>query len=427
MSLRSLTVVLVAAVFATGCDLDILNPNAATREEVVTTIDGVIALAVGMQDIYAGNIDDYVQAPALVTDEWGTKTRALLAWTSLMTGENFDRSYGTVEAPWATSYRVIAAADELIEAAPRVGLGPNFTSALIALGQLYRGMAFGQLYLHYARAPLAPAEENPPAADRGQLLQEALAALESARSAWAAADPADLGAFDARVKNEEFDVGNTIEAMLARYHLFAGNYQEAIDAAERVDVDPPVLSMWEYAAPDENPVYDLSFDADYVAGRLSWAQDAEVDDERVDYWLDFSAPAPGSNTDTALVELRQYSTPGDPFPVYLPDEMKLIQAEAHARLGNLATAREFIDEVRTQCSSPVDEPVACLPPSAPLLLDSEAAVLEQVAYERRYELFMQGLRWEDMRRLDEHIDNTFTMDFLPIPTQECLANTSIDC
>lgn len=424
MPLTKLMIVLAVAVSATGCDLDLLNPNAVTEEEVLSDIDGIIALAVGMQDLYAGNVDNYVQAPALVTDEWGTKSLSLLAWTSLMTGENFDRSYGTVEAPWATSYQVIKAADNLIEAAPGVGLGPTFTSALTALGHLYRGMALGQLYLHFESAVLAVDTENPPAVGRDQVLQQALAALESARTTWAQTDPADLGGFNTRVVNDEFDVGETIDAMLARYHLFAGNWQQALDAAQRVD--PTVLSLWEYSPPDENPIFDLSFDAQYVAGLRSWADMAEAGDQRVGFWVDLAAEAPQSNTDTALVELLQYSNTTDPFPVYLPDEMKLIQAEAHARLGDLATARRLVNEVRTQCDSPVNEPVACLPELPAGEMDTEAELLAQIAYERRYELYMQGLRWEDMRRMAV-IPDTYTLEFLPIPLQECLANTSISC
>lgn len=425
MPVRTLVFVLAAAVFATGCDLDLLNPNALTQEEVLSDADGIIALAVGMQDRYASNIDVYVQAPALVTDEWGTKSLALLAWTSLLTGENFDRSYtSTVEAPWAASYQVIKAADNLIEAAPQAELGPSFRAALTALGHLYRGMALGQLYLHFESAVLAVDTDNPPAVGRDQVLQEALAALESARNTWAQTDPAELAGFNNRVVNAEFDVGATIDAMLARYHLFAGEWQQALDAAERVD--PTVLSLWEYFPPDENPIFDLSFDAQYVAGLQSWADMAEEGDQRVDFWVDLDADAPQSNTDTALVELRQYSSTTDPFPVYLPDEMTLIRAEAHARLGNLATARELVNEVRTQCESAVEEPVACLPELSAEELDTEAELLAQIAYERRYELYMQGLRWEDMRRLDV-IPNTYTMEFLPIPLQECLANTSISC
>lgn len=426
-SLRRLRLVAVAlAAFAAGgCDLDVSNPNAVTPEEVFENIDGVLAAAVGMQDIYANAMADFVQASALVTDEWGTRSQALLAWTSLLTGENFEDSYGTVEDPWAAAYRVIAAADNLIEGAPAVGLAPTFENAVLSLAHLYRGMALGQLYLHYASAPLAIDQDNPPAVDRAEVLAAALSAFDQAAAHWAATDPDELSGFNTRVLAPGFDMEETIEAMRARYNLFAGNWQAAMNAAESVDLS--VLSVIPYSGTDENPIYDLSLETAYVAGLQSFVDDAEPGDERVEFWIDLATAGPQSNTDTMLVHLGQYSDPGDDFPVYLPDEMRLIRAEAHARLGQLEEARNLINAVRTQCESAVNEPVACLPP----LTDAELATLEdvlaQIAYERRYELYMQGLRWEDVRRLDAYIAADAWLAFLPIPEQECLANTNIDC
>lgn len=425
MPLRTLITLLALGTAVAACELDLQNPNAVTEEEVLTDFEGVLALAVGMQDVYAGSVDDFVQAPALVSDEWGTKSLALLAWTSLMTGENFDDSYGTVEAPWASAYRVIGMADDLVTAAPDVALSATFTSALEALGHLYRGMALGQLYLHYDRAPLQVDQDNPPAVGRDAILEEAIASLERADVAWDAVDPGELGGFNTRVIGPGFDTGATIDAMRARFHLFAGNFDAAIAAAE--DVPEDVLSVFDYAGTDENPIFDLSFDAGYVAGRQSFVDGAEPGDQRPAFWLDLNAPAPQSNTDSALVELGQYSTPGDPFPLYLPDEMKLIRAEAHARRGEFGPARTLINEVRTQCSSPVDEPLACLPALPAEALDTETELLAQIAYERAYELYMQGLRWEDIRRLGALAQAEAWLQFLPIPRQECLANTTIDC
>ena len=420
-----LVAVALAAFAAGGCDLDLSNPNAATPEEVFSDIDGVIAVAVGMQDIYAEAVADFVQGSALVSDEWGTRSLALLAWTSLLTGENFEDSYGTVEDPWAASYRVIRAADNLIEGAPEVGLSPTFESAILSLAHLFRGMALGQLYLNYEQAPLAIGEDNPPAVDRAQILEAALAAFDQAETHWAATDPGELTGFNTRVLGPGFDMGATIDAMQARYNLFAGNWQEAMDAAEEVDLT--VLSVLTYGGTDQNPIYDLSFDAAYVAGLQSFVDDAEAGDQRVDFWIDLTAPAPQSNTDTALVQFGQYAAPGDDFPVYLPDEMRLIRAEAHARLDQFAEARTLVNEVRTQCTSAITEPVACLAALPATALDTQDELLAQIAYERRYELYSQGLRWEDMRRLDAYIPAEAWLQFLPIPQQECLANTSIDC
>lgn len=426
MPLRKLVAVLVLSlVGVSACELDLQNPNAATEDEVLSDLDGVIAATVGLQDIYASSFADFVQAPALITDEWGTKSLSLLAWTAMLTGENFDNSYGTVEEPWANAYRVIALADRVLAAAPQVGFSAAFESGVLAVAHLYRGMALGQLYLHYEQAPLVVDQDNPPAVGRQQVLQAALDAFDAARVEWASANPDELGGFNARAKGASLDVGATIDAMRARYSLFAGDWETAIQAAEAVPGN--VLSQFDYTGTDENPIYDLSFDANYVAGLQSFVDEAEAGDERPGYWLDLDAEAPQSNTDSALVEFRQYSAPGDPIPIYLPDEMKLIRAEAHTMRDEFEQAAALVNEVRTQCEPALDEPAACLPALDETELDSEAELLAQIAYERAYELYSQGLRWEDARRLSAYVDATAWLDFLPIPVQECLANTTIDC
>ena len=42
-------------------------------------------------------------------------------------------------------------------------------------------------------------------------------------------------------------------------------------------------------------------------------------------------------------------------------------------------------------------------------------------------LFEQGLRWEDTRRFGTVLTTEPTVEFLPIPQQECLTNTSHPC
>src|ERR1041385_4359517 len=102
-----------------ACDLDLANPNAPTEETVVTTVDGVIAVAVGMQQIYAQSVEDFALVAALVTDEWGTQSLALVSYRSLLNGDSFDAGYGVVSAPWSSAYGTIKAANTVLASAPR--------------------------------------------------------------------------------------------------------------------------------------------------------------------------------------------------------------------------------------------------------------------------------------------------------------------
>lgn len=420
-SFRTLAAVLGLCVLAGGgCDLDLENPNAPTEEEVLTDIDGIISLAVGMQDQYAAAVEDFILPSSLGTDEWGTQTRSLLSYRSLLTGELFENSFLVVENPFADAYEVVKSANNLIENAPQVGLGTGLETGIVALAKLYKAMALGTAIQIFEEVPIDVSVEFPVPEPRAIVLDTVVSLLESARSDLAGVTDDDLSTFRSRVLGSGFDLRNTVDAMLARYYLMAGSYQDAIDAADRVDLG--VLSTFSYVTPDRNPIYNLSFGLIYVAPLQSFVDQAEGNDQRPDYWVDTSAEPFVGNPDSLLLPLREYSTADDPYPVYLPDEMKLIKAEAYTQLDQFGPAATLVNEVRTQSSSPVDEPVAGLNALPAEALDTEAELLAQIAYERRYELYMQGLRWEDTRRLGASITVEPIFDFLPLPEQECMTN-----
>ena len=160
----------------------------------------------------------------------------------------------------------------------------------------------------------------------------------------------------------------------------------------------------------------------------SFKDQAQPGDGRVAYWVDTTAAVTVGNPDSSLLPLKKYGVQTDPYPVYFPDEMKLIKAEAFTQLGQLDSAAFYVNAVRTRTTAPVNEPVAKLAAlDPPTQLDTPAKLLAAIAYERRYELFEQGLRWEDTRRLGTSVTTTPTFTFLPTPRQECDANPSDPC
>ena len=404
-------------VLPAACDLDVANPNAPTREEALDDPEGIVSLAIGMQGQFASQVEEFVQAPALVTDEWGTTTTSLLSYRSLfLTGADnqIDRGFGVVEEPWAAAYQVTRSADDLIATVPGADLPAGLRSGILATARLFKAMALGMLAQQFEEMPVDLSEPEPTFVGRAAVFDTVLSLLGQARTDL---EDADVPLTEQRVLGAGFDLPNTVDAMLARYHLIVGNHDEAIEAADRVDSS--VLSVFTYTGTTQNPVQNLAFDLNYVQVLDSWAQSAEDGDGRVDYWADTTAtPVEGNPPDSLLIPLERYSSTTATFPVYLPDEMRLIRAEAYARTGRPGLARQEIDAVRTQASSPLDEPVAGLG-SLSDTVDTEAELLAQIAYERKYELYNQGLRWEDVRRLGEAVTTTPTTDFLPTPSQEC--------
>lgn len=420
------TIVAAVTVFtAAGCDLDLdlTNPNAPTEQEVVNSVDGILAVSLGMQDQFASSVLTYVRAPALVTDEWGTQTRALAADQSLFTGDP-DPSFGVVSGPYFVTYRVARSANTIIASAPSLPLGAGLQSGLIATAELFKAMALGFAAQQYEQVPLDASIAGSPLVGRDEAFAEVIRLLEAARAELAGVSEGDLATFNARGLTSGFDLRNTIEAMLARYYLITGQYQAALDAARRVELD--VLSVFTYPDPDRNPINNYATQLLYVAPLASFAAEAEPGDERVQFWVDTSAEPFTGNPPVALLPFAYYSDRNAAFPVYLPGEILLIEAEASARLGDLETARELINQVRTKEGTD-DTPGANLPPLGPGDLSTLEEILAQIAYERRYELYSQGLRWEDLRRLGPYVDSAPKVDFLPLPEAECRTNPALNC
>jgi hypothetical protein len=416
-----------AALLATSiasCDLDLENPNAPTEEEIVTSRDGIIAVAVGMQAQFAQSIDDWMVTNSLVTDEWGTRSIALLSYISLFTGDNFDVAYDVVLQPYARAYQVVNSANIVLEGVENLTLGVGLEAGLTAVADLFKAMALGFAYQQYEELAVDVNPEGAPTVPRAQVLDSVIVLLERARTAYASVAAADLVEFNSRALGPGINLPNTIDAMLARYYLFDGRYADAIAAANRVSLT--LISELRYPAPTINPVRNLAFGLNYVGGLYrGFARQGQVGDARPNYWLDTAAASQVANPpDTVLKPLRKYSAVNEPFPLYLPDEMKLIKAEAFTRLGQFDSAAVYVNAVRTQSTSALDEPRAGLPPLLPTQLDSEAELLDAIAYERRYELYEQGLRWEDTRRLGTARTTTPTFPFLPLPRQECVTNPS---
>ncbi|HEX2207746.1 MAG TPA: RagB/SusD family nutrient uptake outer membrane protein [Longimicrobium sp.] len=414
-------VLLAAALATAGCELDLTDPNAPREEEVLGSPELVLTTAVGIQAQMAENIHIFVRAPALVTDEWGVRQRALESDRSLVTG-TVDPAFGSVSDPFAAAYRIGRTADLLMAAAPRVELSPALQTGTIALSKLMKAMALGYLTTQYEQLPLDDDTAGAAPVPRDQVRDEVIAILESARSDLGSVTDAQLSDFNTRVLSGGLNLRNTVDAMLARYYLFDGQYQNAITAAQRVNLG--VLSQLTYPNPGVNPIQNYGFGLDYVGARRVLFTEAQAGDQRPAYWAVRTGVA---GQPDSVFNFNRYGGRNDAFPVYLPDEMRLIQAEAYTRLGQLNQARPLVNAVRTQCSSTVAEPLACMAALPVEALDTEAELLTEILYQRRYELFAQGVRWEDLRRLSAYTAKRPSIQFLPYPTSECQRNPNSGC
>ena len=419
-----LPLLLLLAVFATSaCDLDLQDPNRPTEDEVFRSPEGIQQVAIGMQATYADYIRNPIWVVGLVSDEIGAGQNTFQDYVNLDTGEEVRPGYYNTAPfdPWYGEYKVVKLANDVLQATPTsAGMGAATQSGLLAVARLYKAMALGHLVQLYERIPLdVGPDKNPPFVDRATALAEILQLLQDARQQIQTTPPSDV--FNKQVLAPGLDLANTIDAMTARYALIAGQYDVALAAAQRVN--PNVLSVLQYSATDPNALWNLwynSGNAYQMRPEQGLRLQAEPGDGRVAYWV-VADTIKGAVQ--RLDELNQYRDRADAIPVYLPDEMRLIQAEVYARTGRLAEARTQINAVRTQCTSVVDEPLACLPALTEAELATEQQILDEILRQRRYELFLQGLRYEDLRRFGKPIK----FPWMPVPLSECTRNPNAGC
>ncbi|HEV2130206.1 MAG TPA: RagB/SusD family nutrient uptake outer membrane protein [Longimicrobiaceae bacterium] len=416
---RSVALLAALTVAAGGCNLDLNDPNFPPEEVVFSDPEGLKAVAVGLQAEYANQIVDPIYVVGLVTDELGAGASTFANFQAAEAGRELDPATDVSEGPFRGHYRVIKLANDLLTAVPDARMAEGTKSGIIALSRLIKAMALGHLIMLYEQIPLDVGINNPAPTfvDRQTVLSEILRLLQEARTQ-INTTPVSTE-FTSDVLAPGFNLENTINAMLARYSLVAGDYTQAIEAAQRVDLS--VRSEFRFSANDPNSIFQLMYrsgNAFQLRPRQSFRQQAEAGDRRVAFWV---TPANVSGAAGPLDELRQYRALDAPFPVYIADEMRLIMAEAYARLGNLEPARTLVNAVRTQCPpAGVDpiEPMPCLPPLSAAELPTQQAVLNEILQQRRYELFLQGVRFEDLRRFGQPLK----YEFIPYPTSECERN-----
>lgn len=419
MMMRRMKVCAVATLVlgTAACDLDLQDPNIPTEEEVISSPTTLAQVVLGLQAEYSGQLSDPITTTAMVTNELGAGAATFESYRVVDTGSGpAMNDYGFATGTWSGQYRVIRIANVVIDNANNVGFGPGTVSGILATGRLYKAMALGNLIQIYEQIPLNVSTTNraPEFTDRAAVLNEIISLLEQAEAQLE--QTPQSAEFTAQMLAPGFDLMNTIRAMLARYNLIAGNL-DAADAAA-ASVDQSVFSEFQFSATDANPVWNIAVNggnSTSMRPKDIWRTQAEPGDERVEYWVEeadiegFAAP---------LDDFERYSDRTHSIPAYLPDEMTLIRAEVAARQNRLLDALGFVNEVRTPCSSSLPEPVACLPALTLLDVPTQEAMLDQILYERRYELYLQNLRWSDLRRFDEPVK----YEWMPVSISECDRN-----
>jgi starch-binding outer membrane protein, SusD/RagB family len=411
-----------------SCELDIPNPNAASDLEVLNTREGIIALSVGVRQFYstAG-----LEAAYLYPGVTGRELKGVATFTNVLEleagGTALPTFNGNILSLWSRMQRTMLMSEQILENAPNI---PTITggtlSGILAHAHLFNAMALGNLATAFEQANTETSRTDVVTfRPRAEVLAAAIAHLDEG-IALLDATPVSQE-FNSLVAGPFFHFKNSLYAFNARYNLYAGNYERAIANANLVDLS--VTSEYEYNVQSINPIFNTTnfeIGLGYFRPRDRFGLPEnlfEAGDRRLDFYMTGPTDLVGGDPVRTLAGF--YRTQTTRIPVYLPDEMKLIKAEAILRSGGaLNEALALINEVRTQTSGDPFGVHAGLPAySGPLTTE---ALLLEVYKQRSAELYLSGQKWEDSRRFGRPSppDNTTerNRNFYPYPDQERLNN-----
>ena len=410
-----------------ACSLDVTNPNSASEDQVLTTREGLIALAVGMQQFYAASALEPTILTTRITSSELAANSTFLNLIDLQDGGNkLTGANGNVLALWSRHLRVISMANDLIKNTPNVTLAEGTRSGILALAQLHKAMSMGTLAQNFEQAPLDLDKDGKAVfKPRAEVLAAAIGLLDNALAAITATPVSSE--FTAQVMGRGLDLTNTIQAYRARYNLFAGRHQPALDTANAVSLT--ARSTFTFDDRNPNPVYTAVFVSRNYAPRDNLGALAlEANDGRVAFYTTPSTAVSVSPYSLPIETLKGFfDVSTKAIPVYLPGEIRLIKAEANVRLNNLTAAVTEINAIRTKTAAQDPFGVGAGLPTYSGATTADA-LLAEIFRQRSAELFMNGFRLEDSRRFNRPGPGAANAErnrnYYPYPDQERLLNPS---
>ncbi|MGI9076379.1 MAG: RagB/SusD family nutrient uptake outer membrane protein [Gemmatimonadaceae bacterium] len=409
-----------------GCDLDTTNPNAPTQETIFTTPEGLISLGVGLQARLGTSTANFIYGAGLVTDELGAIGTALSTVSDAEQG-NVAPNAGFVGEIWNSSYRTIKTANDILFNHEAVSLRRGTRSALVGMAYLIKAAAIGEIAQSFKELPLdtyfvpAPGTgiKTPVFVDRQTALTFALALLDSAALAYN--DTIPSAEFASLVLAPGLNIPSTIPAYRARFRRILNDWPGALAAAD--SVSRTVFSVLPFSSLNRSVIFTNSTGSSGVLPVDAFRLSDPTDSLRTRYHV--TAATIVGRIQTPLDNYARYGADTASIPLYYPDEILLIKAEALVNLGRLVEARAVVDSVRTDCPGAgrvTADPGPCQSPYLGPLTATD--LLTEIYRNRRYELFATGLRWEDARRLQSvgAPNGIAQRCWLPYPISERNAN-----
>lgn len=404
-----------------ACKKEYRNPSGANANDVLTTAKGMTGVVVGLQKIYiAGRLGVYfnsISTTGYVTNEIFLLNQGNIPEAQLYTGGNsVDGTNNILTNLWTTSNKIIYDADNVINNAPNLG-DKGYAAGLIAYASIFKALAVGNLSQYWESIP-AGTGQNVGFIVRADGFNKAIAVIDNALAV-IAANPISAG-FQSNMP-AGIDIVNTLNALKARYALFVGNYPVALAAANNVDLTKK--SVFNFDGLTLNPIFEIATSTNNVFQPtdanlgLTGFNIPDPADKRLAFYT-----APGANPATRMAGFGVALN--TPIPIYLPGEMTLIKAEVYARQAapDPTLALQRLNDVVTK--TPAADPFG-VGADLPAIngLSTPAQILPLIYKHRCIELYLSGLKLEDMRRFSLPLADR-KRNFFPYPFVERDNNTN---
>jgi hypothetical protein len=405
---------LLGMVSLTSCKKDFVNPNAPTSKQAYSSARGLVGINNGNQRLYsfggASVLYGIVTANAFTTNEVVLRNSGNLAENQFsLGGASVDATNTVLANIWTNSNKVIFDANSVITAAESLN-DKAYASGLIAHASILKALALGNLSMLWEKVP-DTIGKNVTFSDRMVGFEKSINAIDKALGVIRLNPISSSYTFEAAAG---IDYLNTLYALKARYLLFLGKNADALAAANLVDLTK--RSTFNYDAISPNPIFtsvtatnNVYQAIDSTLG-LPATLAPSLSDGRIAFYTTINT--------AALPRFRIngfYSTNISAVPIYLPGEIMLIKAEAMARTNNLTGALEELNKVITKtAATDLFKVGAGLTAST---VSTSAAILEEIYKNRCIELYMSGLKLEDMRRFGRPVSER-KRNFFPYPFRE---------
>ena len=404
-----------------ACNKEYLNPSTASEVQVVSSPQGLIAIANGLQQKYSigrtSPIYNALTTSGLLSGELVVLNAGNTDENNLGLGAgNVNNSNNVLRNLWEQLQLIKSNANLILDNIDVVN-DTGIKTGLICYASIYKAIALGTLPQFWESAPIT-VEKNAPFNTRAELLTEAIQLLQTAKDRINSVGVNTN--FTSRIV-AGIDLKNTINALLARYNLLAGNYDAAIAAALTVDITK-VSNLNFAAGTSDNPISFVSFSNRNVTepkdtffslpvGLRTTANDLR----RNKFFKATTAPA---SLNLGASTTGFFASVTTSIPLYRIGEVYLILAESYARKKDSTNAVIQLNKVLTKNTDATG--IGAGQPA----YNGVNPLLTEIYKQRCIELYLTGFRFEDSKRFGRDKSERGNRNFMPYPLTERDNNTN---